>query len=67
MMNLKLQKAAQRHFVFVDCYVVKLRCVTFSNVLYVFGLFMNNQLGHVYISASLRGRRLKGKGKGVRT
>ena len=24
MMNLKLQNAAQRHFVFVECYVVKL-------------------------------------------
>ena len=28
-------------------------CVTFSNVLYVFGSFMNTQLGHVYISACL--------------
>ena len=28
-----------------------MRCVTFSNVLYVFGLFTNNILGHVYISA----------------
>ena len=46
MMNLKLQNAAQRHFVFVERYVVKLlsRCVTFSNVLFncVFGLFINN-------------------------
>ena len=30
MMNLKLQKAAQSHFVFVECYVVKLfSCVDF--------------------------------------
>ena len=28
-----------------------MRCVTFSNVLYVFGLFINNQFGHVNISA----------------
>ena len=38
------------------CWVLRskiavMRCVTFSNVLYVFGLFMNNKLGHVYISA----------------
>ena len=32
-----------------------MRCVTFSNVLYVFELFMNNQLGHVYISALVSG------------
>ena len=36
-----IQKAAQRHFVFVECYAF-MRCVTFSNVHYVFGLFMNN-------------------------
>ena len=44
MMNLKLQNAAKRRFGFVECYAVKcfhaLR--TFSIVLYVFGLFMNN-------------------------
>ena len=28
-----------------------MRCVTFSNDIYVFGLFVNNLLGHVYISA----------------
>ena len=44
MMNLKLQNAAQRRFVFVERNAVKLlSCVvTFSNILYVFGLFMNN-------------------------
>ena len=41
---------------FCLCWVLRskiafMRCVTFSNVLYVFGLFMNNQLGRVYISA----------------
>ena len=54
MMNLKLQNAAQRRFVFVDWYVVQfLSCVawlsrTFSTF---FGSFMNTQLGRVYISA----------------
>ena len=39
----KLQNAAQRHFVFVECCKIAfMRCVTFSNVLYFFGLFMNN-------------------------
>ena len=41
---------------FCPCWVLLskiafIRWVTFSNVLYVFGLFMNNQLGRVYISA----------------
>ena len=41
---------------FCLCWVLRskiafMRCVTFSNVLYVFGLFMKNYLGHVYISA----------------
>ena len=38
---------------FCLCWVLRskiMRCVTFSNVLYVFGLFTSNQLGHVYIS-----------------
>ena len=35
MMNLKLQKAVQRHFVFVESYAF-MRCMTFSNVPYVF-------------------------------
>ena len=41
---------------FFLCWVLRskiayLRCVTFWNVLYLFGLFMNNLLGHVHISA----------------
>ena len=41
---------------FCLCWVLRsnitfIRCVTFSNVLYVFGLVMNNWLGHLYISA----------------
>ena len=50
MMNFKLQNAAQRRFVFVECYVVKL----LSWVAWLsrtFSTFLDNQLGHVYISA----------------
>ena len=41
---------------FCLCWVLRseigfMRCVTFSNVLYIFGLALNNSLGHVYISA----------------
>ena len=41
---------------FCLCWVLRskiafMRCVTFSSVLYVFGLLMKNKLGHVYISA----------------
>ena len=41
---------------FCLCWVVRstiafICCMTFLNVLYVFGLFMNNYLGRVYISA----------------
>ena len=49
-----LQNAAQRRFVSVECYKVNftvMRCMTFSNVFYIFGSFMNNKFGHVYISA----------------
>ena len=50
MMNFKLQNAAQRRFVFVECYVVNL----LSWVAWLsrtFSTFLDNQLGHVYISA----------------
>ena len=40
---------------FLRSKIAFMRCVTFSNVLYVFGLFMNNQLGHIYISALVSG------------
>ena len=53
MMNLKLQKCSIKTFSL--CWVLRsktavMHCVTFSNVLYVFRSFMNNRLGHVYIS-----------------
>ena len=31
-----------------------MRCVTFSNVFYIFGSFMNNKFGHVFISSLLK-------------
>ena len=50
MMNLKLQNAAQRRFVFVECYVViLLSCVAWLSR--TFSTFLDNQLGHVYVSA----------------
>ena len=50
----KVTKGCTKTFCF--CWLLRskiafARCATFSNVLYVFGLFMNNQLGHVYVSA----------------
>ena len=35
----------------VSSKIAFMRCVASSNVLYYFGLFMNNELGRVYISA----------------
>ena len=51
MMNLKLQNAAQRHFVFVECYVVKLlSCVAWLSP--TCSSFLDySRITNVYISA----------------